>query len=150
MSADLRDRVVAEARRWLRTPFHNDAEVLGGGVDCIHLLHAVYSAVGLVQPQAIERYAPDWWMHRDEERILQGLERAGAVRVEEPLPGDAVTYRFGRCFSHAGIVVAWPTIIHAHFPARQVELANGEAGELSTRRARGGARERRFYSVVQS
>ena len=60
-------------------------------------------------------------MHRGEERYL-GILLARANEVARPLPGDVAVFKYGRCFSHGGIVTrANPlTIVHAFHPARIV------------------------------
>ena len=55
-----RAAVVAEARQWLRTPYHHMGRVRGAGVDCATLLAEVYARAGMVEPVAIEFYPPDW------------------------------------------------------------------------------------------
>lgn len=127
-----REKIVAEAMTWLRTPYHHHARVKGAGVDCAQILIAVYSAVGLVEEFDTGDYPPDWMMHRDEERYL-GFVTAHAAQVDEPLPGDVVLYKVGRCFSHGGIVIDWPTIIHASNRDREVVLGDGRQGWLADR-----------------
>jgi len=98
---------VEEARAWIGTPFHHGARVLGAGVDCGQLLAAVY------QPHLpVTEYPPDWWQHGDQEILLEQV-LAYADEVEAPQPGDVALWKFGRCWSHAGIVVDWPVCIHA-------------------------------------
>ena len=127
-----RANVVAEAMTWLRTPYHHRARVKGAGVDCAQILIAVYAAVGLIDEFDTGDYPPDWMMHRSEERYLSFvLDRAEPVA--EPLPGDVALYKVGRCFAHAGIVVEWPTIIHASNRDRAVVLADGTQGWLAGR-----------------
>ena len=111
--AELRARVVAEARSWLGTPYHHAARVKGAGVDCAMLLAAVYETCGLIAPVAFDRYAPNWMIHRDGERLLDIVAMRAHERPEPGKDGDLVLYRFGRAFAHGAIVVAWPTIIHA-------------------------------------
>jgi cell wall-associated NlpC family hydrolase len=43
-----RATVVAEARSWIRTPYHNCADVKGAGVDCGMLLVRVFVDTGLM------------------------------------------------------------------------------------------------------
>ena len=127
-----RANVVSEAMTWLRTPYHHRARVKGAGVDCAQILIAVYAAVGLIDEFDTGDYPPDWMMHRSEERYLSFvLDRAEPVA--EPLPGDVALYKVGRCFAHAGIVVEWPTIIHASNIDRAVVLADGTQGWLAGR-----------------
>jgi cell wall-associated NlpC family hydrolase len=117
----MRSAVVAEARSWLGTPYHHAANVKGHGVDCAMLLVRVYCDLGLVRPFDPRPYTRDWFLHRDEERYLGFLlERSREVR--EPLEGDVVLFRIGRCFAHGGIVskAAPLTIIHAFAPVGRV------------------------------
>jgi cell wall-associated NlpC family hydrolase len=65
-----RAAVVAEARAWLRTPYHHMGRVKGAGVDCATLLAEIYARAGVVPAVAIPFYPPDWHLHRDAERYL--------------------------------------------------------------------------------
>jgi NlpC/P60 family putative phage cell wall peptidase len=109
-----RERVVAEAQKWLGTPFHHEARLLGVGVDCLQLLIAVYQGAGIIKGVPDERYTRDWHMHKSEERYLAGVERF-FVKTEEALQGNAALFRFGRCISHAAIIIEWPLVIHAYW-----------------------------------
>ena len=98
-----RAAIVAAAREWIGTPYHNCADVKGVGVDCGMLLVRVYVDLGLVEPFDPRPYSPDWHLHRGEERYLGHL-LARAHGVARPAPGDIVLFRYGRCYSHGGIV----------------------------------------------
>ena len=102
-----RNEVVAEARRWIGTPYHHQADVLGAGVDCGMLLVRVYVDTGVVPPFDPRPYPVQWHLHRDDERYLGFLIERG-VEVEAPAPGDIVVWKIGRAFAHGGIVTAWP------------------------------------------
>jgi NlpC/P60 family putative phage cell wall peptidase len=151
--AHQRAAVVAEARTWLGTPYHHEARVKGAGVDCAQLLIGVYAAVGLIKPPKIAHYPPDWHLHRSAERYLAiVLDHARELdaAAEAPGAGDVVLWRFGRCFSHGAIVVAWPVVIHAYL-GRPVVLEDAVAASwLDTIGERSGAgakkRPRRFFS----
>lgn len=108
-----RQAIVAEARTWMRTPYHHEARVKGAGVDCVQILAAVFSDVGLIPPPKIDKYPHDWHLHRNAELYLKGLFQY-AVETKNPQPGDVALFKFARCFSHGSIVVEWPTIIHAY------------------------------------
>jgi hypothetical protein len=58
-------------------------------------------------------YPQDWHLHRNEERYLAGVLEYCHEIDGPPRPGDIALFRFGRCFAHGGIVIAWPLIIHA-------------------------------------
>lgn len=112
---DQRRRVVDVAKSWLRTPFHHEACVKGVGVDCAMLLKAVYLEAGQIPEVAPEHYPHDWHLHRSEEKYLPWIERF-ANRIEgPPQAGDVAIFHIGRTWSHAGIVLEWPLIIHAWF-----------------------------------
>jgi NlpC/P60 family putative phage cell wall peptidase len=109
-----RAAVVAEARRWVGTPWRHMADIRGAGVDCAMLLVRVYVGVGLVDPFDPRPYPPDWFLHRSEERFL-GFLLDRSVQVEKPEAGDVMLFRVGRCFSHGGIVTETEplTIVHS-------------------------------------
>lgn len=118
-----RAEVVAEARTWLRTPWHHEARVKGHGVDCANFLIGVYAACGLVAEFTPEQYPPDWMLHRSEEKFERYLLQY-TNPVAEALPGDIAMFKFGRTKSHGAIVGAWPTIVHAYYDERMVVLTD--------------------------
>lgn len=127
-----RQKVVDEARSWLLTPYHSKASVKGAGVDCVWILIRVYQTIGVV-PADFDPgdYDPEWFLHRDEEIYLQGVEKY-AKQVEVPQIGDVSMYRVGRTKSHGVIIVeTQPELygIHASRPARNVELIELRAVE---------------------
>jgi hypothetical protein len=134
-----RAAVVAEAKSWLRTPYHHAAMCKGAGVDCAMLPAAVYRAAGLIPDFRIDHYPPDWHLHRDAERYL-GIVTRYATEIPAPTgPGDFVLYRWGRAFAHGAIILDWPVIIHA-MTGIGVTLDNGEGGRLT-------GRARRFFTL---
>ena len=116
-----RAAVVAAARAWIGTPYHHAADVKGVGCDCAMLLVRVYCDLSLVSPFDPRPYTRDWMLHRNEEKYL-GFLLERAAFVAEPMTGDVILFRVGRCFSHGGIVVAPKPlrIVHAFAPARVV------------------------------
>jgi cell wall-associated NlpC family hydrolase len=134
-----RAAVIAEARAWLNTPYHHAAQLKGAGVDCAMLPAAVYRAAGLILDVTVDHYPPDWHLHRDIERYL-AVVTSHAREVAAPTgPGDFVLYRWGRCFAHGAIIVAWPEIIHAVINVGVI-LDSGDAGRLN-------GRARRFFTL---
>ena len=133
--------MLAEARTWIKTPYHHLGRVKGAGVDCATLLAEVYERAGVVPHVEIGHYPPDWHMHRDLERYLTIVLQV-AHEVSEPEPGDIVLYKWGRCFAHGAILTKpWPQeIIHALVDVRMVTLGRGDGGRLK-------GREKKFFSV---
>lgn len=116
-----RAAIVAEARSWIGTPYHNHADIKGAGVDCGMLLVRVFVDTGLCAPFDPRPYPADWHLHRSEERYL-GFVFDHCREVVEPGPGDVMVLRYGRCYSHGGIVTTKKPlkIVHAFHPARRV------------------------------
>jgi NlpC/P60 family putative phage cell wall peptidase len=140
---DERAAVVAEARRWIGTPYHHAADIRGAGVDCGMLIVRVFVDLGICRAFDPRPYTPDWHLHRSEERYL-GFVFDRCKEVEEPQQGDVVVFRYGRCFSHGGIVTqAQPlTFVHAYRQARCViEEKLSQNKDLAVV-----DRERRFFS----
>lgn len=111
-----REKVVKEAKSWLNTPYHSGARVKGTGVDCGQFLIGVYEAVGMVKKGECSpgSYSNEWHLHRSEEKYLSWIEKYCEKIDGNPLPGDIAVFKFGRCVSHAGIILEWPRIIHAY------------------------------------
>lgn len=121
--AEQRAAVLAEARKWISTPYHNCADIRGVGVDCGMLLCRVFVDTGLVAPFDPRPYPFDWFLHRTEEKYLgfitaRGVELAAGATAQ---PGDIIVMRFGRCYSHGGIITRTDpfTMVHAYYPARR-------------------------------
>jgi cell wall-associated NlpC family hydrolase len=128
-----RRAVVEQAITWAGTPYLHMGRVKGVGCDCLTMLVEVYEAAGIVPHIEISFYPPDWNLHRDAERYLEGVMRyarefkwqpgpfVGAPLEDEtgmrlktwPQPGDIAVWKFGRCYAHGAIVTQWPLIIPA-------------------------------------
>lgn len=133
-----REAVLAEARSWLRTPYHHHEHIKGAGVDCAFLLIEVYAAAGMIEWFDPGYYPQDVMLHRGDETYLAWLEKYGH-EVETPQPGDAAVWQFGRSYSHGAIVLAWPQIIHA-YRTQGCVLGEGGQGDLAGRKVK-------FYSL---
>ena len=112
---------VIQARTWINTPYHTQADIRGAGVDCGMLLVRVFVDTGAIPPFDPRPYPDDWHLHRSEERYL-ALVLAHCREVDAPQPGDVALFRWGRCHAHGGVVtVADPlTLVHAFSPAGRV------------------------------
>jgi cell wall-associated NlpC family hydrolase len=136
--------IIDEALSWLNTPYHSGARVKGVGVDCGQLLIAVYEAAGVIPPGDCEPgpYSPEWHLHRSEEKYLAWVQKYCDPAEGKPQPGDIAVFQYGRCVSHAGIVLQWPQIIHAYV-GRGVILS--DAGEALLCDGSGRSRLRGIY-----
>jgi cell wall-associated NlpC family hydrolase len=143
-SAQQRAAVIAAARSWVGTPYHNCADIKHVGVDCGMLLVRVFVDSGLCPPFDPRPYPVDWHLHRSEERYL-GFILNRSREVVSPQPGDLMVLRYGRCYSHGGIVTVTAPLkmVHAYHPARRVlEEEVGRNAVLAD-----AARKPRFFSI---
>lgn len=154
--------VVREARRWINTPYHDQADVLGAGVDCGMHLVRVFVDLGLVPAFDPRPYPADWMMHRDDERYLD-VVRSLASRefdptVTPPQGGDVVVWKHGRTFSHGAIVTGeprsqvptgWPWVVHALIDAGRV-IEEDVSKSRTAMRLAGQDRPMRAFSVWAS
>jgi len=130
-----RSLVIAEVETWLRTPYHHMGRIKGGGTDCLMLLAEVYEAAGVTPHIDVPFYPPDWNLHRDAERYLEGVVRYAREIGEPPKGGDVAVFKFGRCFAHGAIVLSWPRLIHA-WHNTGVVYADGDQPPLAGRPVR--------------
>jgi cell wall-associated NlpC family hydrolase len=135
VSVATRAAVVLEARSWVGTPYHSNARLKGIGVDCAMLLAEVYANVVAVERIDPGEYSADHAFHSSEEQLATFLGRY-ATEVTAPREGDAVMFKFGRCYSHAAIYMGDGVIVHAVKPTRMVVLGTMDEGDLPTREPR--------------
>jgi cell wall-associated NlpC family hydrolase len=118
-----RAAVIAEAKTWIGTPFRDQSDVKGAGVDCAMLLLRCFVDTGIVAPFDPRPYAPQWHLHHSEEKFLAIVEKLGAEVEREPIPGDVIVYRFGRCFSHGALVIDRGHVLHAWYLEKRVAVS---------------------------
>jgi NlpC/P60 family putative phage cell wall peptidase len=134
--------IVAEARRWIGTPYHHKGRVFGAGVDCGGLLYEVYAKFFSLKPFP-ENYAADWSLHRNDELYLDFISEY-VQPTTEPLPADIVVFRFGRCFAHGGIVTETGRVIHAW---GRTKFGQVMESNMMFFRDQGKLRPRKFFRV---
>jgi cell wall-associated NlpC family hydrolase len=127
----LRAKIVEEAKSWLGTPWHHEGRVKGAGIDCGMLILEVYEHVGLIPRVTPPHYGPDFMLHRSDEWYVELILRFADEISSEPLPGDAIVCKQGRVYSHGGIIVEWPMIIHAYSPERCVTYGDMRLDPIS-------------------
>lgn len=127
--------VIAEAESWVNTPYHDHGRLKGVGVDCAMLLLEVYNRTGIVTTDDPGFYPSQFGLHHNEELFLGFVERH-ATEVVEPVPGGCVLFRYGRCYSHGGIMVSRTRLIHAVKRDRRVVYSDLTDTDLIDRRPR--------------
>jgi cell wall-associated NlpC family hydrolase len=127
-----RGAVIAEAREWIGTPYHSHARLKGIGVDCAMLMREVFVRAKIVPAFEVGHYSEQFGLHRDQE-LFRSFVEFHAVLTDAPEPGDCVLFKFGRCYSHGGILVDDSTIIHAAMRERSVCYASLSDADLADR-----------------
>ncbi|SDG36704.1 putative phage cell wall peptidase, NlpC/P60 family [Pelagibacterium luteolum] len=121
------DQVVAEARRWIGTPYRHQAATRGAGADCLGLVRGIWQALG-GEAVAVPAYGPDW---RDlgagtalEDGALRYLARVNGAAH----PGDVVLLALlrHRPARHCGVMVEAGRFVHAQEHLGVVEVAFDE------------------------
>lgn len=108
----LRADLIKRAYGWVGTPYRQCSATVGAGVDCSMLLVRATVEAGIFEEFDPRPYPATWHLHRSEERYLAWLNDLGE-EVTTPKPGDVVAWRFGRCFSHGGLISEPGYVIHA-------------------------------------
>lgn len=116
MNPAMRGLVVTEALSWLGTPYVHNQALKGVAADCALFPLKVYESLGAIASGPIPEYSPQWFLHHSEELYLNEVIRRGAIETDVLDPGNFILWRIGRCYSHGGIIVRWPQIIHAFRP----------------------------------
>lgn len=113
-----REMIVAEARRWVGTPYRHQASLMGAGADCLGLVRGVWREVVGAEPENAPAYTPNWAEALGEETLLEASRRhmteigSGLVGA-----GDVLLFRMalGSPAKHAAIVSGGDRIIHAYW-----------------------------------
>ncbi len=106
-----RAAIAAEARTWLGTPYAH--------------AQRLNAAVGLIPPTDVGPYSNQWHLHRSRERYLEWVERFGReIARDQAGQGDFLVWRFGRTYSHGGILVDDRHVVHAYARVGRVILDN--------------------------
>ena len=111
------DRIIAAARDWLGTPYHDQASLRGVGCDCLGLARGVWREVVGDEPFPIPPYSRDWGETGCREVLAKGARR---MMMELPAadagPGALILFRMrpGAIAKHVGIRTAPDRFIHAY------------------------------------
>ena len=111
------DAVIAAARGWLGTPYHDQASLCGVGCDCLGLARGVWRDLVGAEPQPIPPYSRDWGETGVREVLADG---ARGMMIEIPLaqigPSALILFRMAprAIAKHVGILTAPDQFIHAY------------------------------------
>ena len=114
--------VIAAARRWLGTPYHDQASLKGIGCDCLGLARGVWREVFGPEPFPIPPYSRDWGgqthaFDGSSEILAEGARRMMiAVEPAQTPVGALVLFRMmpRAIAKHVGILTGPDSFIHAY------------------------------------
>lgn len=124
------DRIVAEARRWIGTPYRHRGSLRGVGCDCLGLVTGVWRMLHGPLPVAVPPYAPDWAEAGGRETLAEAAGLYLLPRPRETIEaGDVLLFRWreGVVAKHLAIASAPGRMIHAHDGAEVAEVAISQA-----------------------
>jgi NlpC/P60 family putative phage cell wall peptidase len=100
-------RIVKATRRWIGTPYHDQASVRGVGCDCLGLLRGVWRDIVGPEPMPIPPYGRDWGETGPVE-VLAEAARVAMIELDvaDARTGDVVLFgmRSGAIAKHCGIL----------------------------------------------
>ena len=121
-----REKIIAEARAWIGTPYRHQASLKSVGCDCLGLVRGVWRAAIGAEPERAPPYRPDWAEAGGREALAEAATRhLIAVPLTAFAPGDVLLFRWRERLpaKHAAIVTASDLMVHAHDGAAVAEVA---------------------------
>lgn len=111
------DLVIATARSWLGTPYHDQASLRGVGCDCLGLARGVWREVVGDEPFPIPPYSRDWGETGPHEVLADGARSMMTpIATKDVGPGALVLFRMAprAIAKHVGILTGTETFIHSY------------------------------------
>jgi len=122
------EKTVQVSRSWIGTPYRHMFAARGRGADCTMFLAKIFESVGILKMPKIEYYPKDWFIHTDQEIVLEGLASAIKHSItngfyaemfrfegQEFLRGDLLCFALNKngITNHAGMWLEDSRIIHS-------------------------------------
>ena len=117
MSAADPDLVVAVARAWLGTPYHDQASLRGVGCDCLGLARGVWREMVGAETFPIPPYSRDWGEIGPREVLAEGARRMmREIAIVDAVPGALILFRMAprAIAKHVGILAGPDSFIHSY------------------------------------
>ncbi len=117
MTAADPDTVIAVARSWLGTPYHDQASLKGVGCDCLGLARGIWREVVGSETLPVPPYSRDWGEAGTSEVLADSAARV-MIRIDptDAGPGAVVLFRMraGAIVKHVGILTGPDSFIHSY------------------------------------
>jgi NlpC/P60 family putative phage cell wall peptidase len=115
-----RDEIVAQARRWIGTPYRHQASLIGAGTDCLGLIRGVWRSLVGEEPEIMPAYTADWSETTGEEVLMTAAAKWLRTKpADSDDVGDVIIFRMRHTSvaKHMGLAASrngMPTFIHAY------------------------------------
>lgn len=110
-------KVVAAARGWLGTPYHDQASRKGAGCDCLGLARGIWREVVGIEMLPVPPYSRDWGETGSRELLAESAARV-MIRIDPAQigPGALVLFRMRSqaIVKHVGILTGPDSFIHSY------------------------------------
>jgi NlpC/P60 family putative phage cell wall peptidase len=122
-----RERVIAEARSWIGTPYLHQGSMKRVGCDCLGMVRGVWRELYGEETEKPPPYTRDWAEARQQETLAEAARRhLREIDVFERSPGDVLLFAFNKSSpaKHCGILTAPDRMVHAveFYPVAEVTL----------------------------
>lgn len=109
--------IVAEALRWVDTPYRHQASACQVGCDCLGLVRGIWRRFYGEEPQTVPAYTPDWAERHGRESLHEAADRYLVRAPDTPLPGDVLLFRMApdAPAKHCGVLIAEDRFVHAYW-----------------------------------
>lgn len=109
--------IVAAARGWIGTPYHDQASTRGAGCDCLGLARGIWREVVGGEPFTLPPYSRGWGEVGKRELFIEGARSAMIeIPVTGIMPGALLIFRIRpqSVAKHCGILTAENAFIHSY------------------------------------
>ena len=126
-------RFIEATKPWIGTPFRDQSDILGAGVDCAMLMYRSGMDTGVWPEGARDPrpYPPRWHLRKgSDEMYLKWAdeyatcvaEGEGYTALEYRVPGNMLVIKEGWTFSHGVLLLPDNQIIHAWYELGEVAI----------------------------
>jgi NlpC/P60 family putative phage cell wall peptidase len=113
----VQDKIIAEARSWIGTPYRHQASCKSVGCDCLGFLRGVWREVIGDEPELPPPYSADWAEASGKETLADAARRhLTEISLDKIEPGDILVFRWRAHLpaKHCAILTSAERMIHAH------------------------------------
>lgn len=124
MSQELKIQLCNTVKLWkdLKVRYEHRG-ISRNGCDCTGLIIGALKELGYLKNYKLRIYPPDWNLHAfADDYITKEIEKYGD-KITWPDVGDVVTFHFGRCIAHVGVIIEDGLFVHCHRKGKCVKAS---------------------------